>query len=290
MENISADALLVGLGLKNQHAEQILQSDACLPDFFEVHAENYFHPGGLNQAVLRQITEKFRLSVHGTGLGLGNHCGIDDNHLQQFKRLIDQYNPLLVSEHLCFTQAIIDGKRIQSGDLLPFVRNKQSLNICTDNIDKVQTAIGRTILVENICHYLELDGHEFAETEFLNELCRRTGCRLLVDLNNVYLNGANFAGQGGLQYARHWLSQINPRYIGQYHLAGSSQVKVNGLMVDDHGSQVQQEVWDLWRDAAQHHALAPTLVEWDTQLPDWPVLAAEANKVRQLLNGVVRHV
>lgn len=289
MGNNAAETMLVGVGLKNQHAKQILQSDTYLPDFFEVHAENYFNPGGLNHAVLKQIAEKFQLSVHGTGLGLGNHCGIDDSHLQKFEQLIKEYNPLLVSEHLCFTQAIVNGKKIHSADLLPIVRNKEYLNICVDNLDKVQNRIGRTLLVENICHYLELDGHDFEETEFLNELCHRSGCRLLIDINNVYLNGANFSGHGGLLYARHWLSQINPRYIAQYHVAGSSQTSINGLIVDDHGSQVQQEVWQLWLYAAQLHGLFPTLVEWDTQLPDWPVLAAEANKVRQLCNDLVRH-
>ena len=289
MKHFSNNSVLIGVGLKNQHADQILQSDSNLPDFFEVHAENYFNSGGLNHAVLKRIAENSRLSVHGTGLGLGNHCGIEDSHLENFKRVIDEYKPLLVSEHLCFTQAVIDGKRIHTGDLLPLVRNNATLNICINNIDKVQNAIGRTILVENICHYLELDGHEFEETEFLNEICRLSGCQLLVDINNVYVNGTNFSQQGGLQFARHWLSQINPHYIGQYHVAGSSDSTVNGLVVDDHGSQVQEDVWALLRYAGQHRGLAPTLIEWDTQVPDWSVLALEATKARQLLNGLVRH-
>lgn len=289
MKNILNGSVAVGVGLKNQHVDQIVKGDSYLPDFFEVHAENYFNSGGLNHAALRQIAERFPLSVHGTGLGLGNHCGIEDSHLEKFKRMIDEYNPQLVSEHLCFSQAIVDGKRIHAGDLLPITRDKQTLIVCVNNIDKVQSVIGRTIFVENICHYLALDGHEFEETEFLNEICRQTGCKLLVDLNNVYVNGTNFSPLGGLQFTQHWLRQVNPRHIGQYHIAGSSDSTVSGLVVDDHSSQVQENVWELLRYAVQHNRLAPTLIEWDTQVPDWPVLAAEANKARQLLTGLVRH-
>lgn len=283
MNNHSKYSQLVGVGLKNQHAGDILQADTMLPDFFEVHAENYFNAGGLNHAVLRQITERFLLSIHGTGLGLGNYCGIDMEHLAKFKWLIKQYQPFIVSEHLCFTGASVQGKQIHAGDLLPLVWDNKTLEICINNIDKVQNYIGRPILVENICHYIQLDGHQFTETEFLNEICRRTGCQLLVDINNVYINGENFSLLGGTAYTKHWLNQIQPLYIGQYHVAGSSPRSGDGLLVDDHGTQVQHQVWDLLQFALQRNSAAPILVEWDTQVPAWPMLATQADKARQLL-------
>lgn len=286
MKKFSADACVVGVGFKHQHAEMILQEGVELPDFFEIHAENYFNPAGVNHALLRQLTQRTSLSVHGTGLGLGNHCGLDDEHLQRFKWLVNEYQPRLVSEHLCFTQAWVDGKRVHAGDLLPLVRDSQTLQICVDNIDRVQNAIGRELLVENICHYVELAGHTFDEGEFLNEICQRAGCRLLVDLNNLFINGSNFSPMGGVPFAKRWLASINPRFIAQYHVAGSSDSRVHGLLVDDHGQPVPPEIGSLLQHAVERHAVAPILVEWDTDIPTWPTLMAQAHQVKHLLRSV----
>lgn len=278
----------VGVSLKGEHIEAILQAQSNLPDFFEIHAENYFNTGGANHALLRRIRELFSISVHGTGLGLGNECGIDEEHLKHFHRVIRQYQPALVSEHLCFTQAFVKGKKVHAGDLLPVVRNEETLNVFIRNIEKVQECIGQKILVENICHYYESPQHDMEETEFLNELCKRSGCGLLVDLNNVYVNGINFSAEGGLIFAKKWLSKINSSYIGEYHVAGSSEFKVNEFVIDDHGKEVNEDVWELLRYSSEDLVLAPTLVEWDTQLPSWQAFSNQVHKARRVLQETFR--
>lgn len=271
----------VGVGLKQQHVPAILRSDAVAVDFFEIHAENYFNAGGLNHVYLQQIREQYPISIHGTGLGLGNLSGIDPSHLQQLKKVVSRYTPALVSEHLAFNQAWLDGKRIQAGDLLPLVRNTSSFHSLVRNIQQVQEVLGQPLLLENISAYVDPGPHEMTEPEFLNALCRSTGCGLLVDLNNLYVNGENFPSPHGSNTAMDWLAQIEPAYIGQYHLAGSSSEQVHGLLIDDHASAVTDPVWRLFQFALRHLPPAPVIIEWDTRLPDWDLLQAQAVLARQ---------
>jgi hypothetical protein len=281
LNTIQIDARSVGVGLKQEHMPAILQSAAVAVDFFEIHAENYFNGGGLNHAYLQQIRERYPISVHGTGLGLGNLTGLDQDHLQQLKHVVARYKPGLVSEHLSFNQAWVEGKRVHAGDLLPLRRNAASFRSLVRNITQVQDVLGQQLLLENISAYVDPGPHDMTEPEFLNALCRTTGCGLLVDLNNLYVNGENFPHSSGVIAAIDWLHQIEPAFIGQYHLAGSSAQQVQGLLIDDHATAVTEPVWHLYQYALTHLPAAPVIVEWDTRLPDWQVLQAQALMARQ---------
>lgn len=274
---------LVGIGLKSQHFDAAIQANTQEVDFFEVHAENYFNQGGLNHAMLEQISARFPLSLHGTGLGLGNMCGIDSEHLSRLLQLVRRYQPVLVSEHLSFNQAMVNGQKLHAGDLLPVSWNETSFFAIADNILRVQDCLGRQILIENISYYHVPSNNTMAETEFLNTLCRQTGCGLLVDLNNLVVNGKNFTTDSPVEYALQWLKQINPQYIQQYHLAGSSSRQVDGFIIDDHAVAVTPDVWQIYDAVVRNTSTVPVLIEWDTDIPTWQVLIAQAAQAKQRL-------
>lgn len=273
----------VGIGLKSQHFDAAIQASKQDIDFFEVHAENYFNQGGLNHAMLEQISARFALTIHGTGLGLGNMCGIEAEHLSRLNQLVQRYQPVLVSEHLSFNQAMLNGQKFHAGDLLPISWNEASFSAISDNILKVQDCLGRQILIENISYYHVPGNNTMVETDFLNMLCRQTGCGLLVDLNNLVVNAKNFSSEPPVKYALQWLKQINPQYIRQYHLAGSSNHKVDGFIIDDHAVAVTSDVWKIYDAVVQNTSTAPVLIEWDTDIPTWQVLIAQAAQAKQRL-------
>lgn len=301
----------IGVGLRHLHYDDALNHDnASAPiDFVEIHAENFFARGGITQALLHDVRKKYELSVHGTSLGLGSNLSVPQTTLKQFAELVRRTEPKLVSEHLCFNRAKVDNKIYHSGDLLPIAFNQRSLEQTAANIQQVQDAIARPLLIENLSAYLHpselnssgLDAHckdSMSETEFLIALCEKAGCGMLLDLNNLIVNALNQRSslthqsdreKTAEQSTEQMLGQIMKHLIklpkqlvGEIHLAGFSERQVAGFIIDDHGQAVSQECWSLYAQVLTHFANVPTLIEWDTNLPDWHTLVSQAVHARNI--------
>lgn len=288
----------VGVGLRSPHYQSALENEelaqSLKPDFVEVHAENFFAKGGLSASLLGDVRKKYTLSIHGTALGLGSYAGLSVKHLAHIKHLNEHYDPLLFSDHAAFSIANISGQEIHSGDLLPVELTEKSIATFEANINQVQDALGRIILLENICTYvpaslLSTQSNVYSEPEFLAEICKRTGCGLLIDLNNLVVNAVNEQEKRIDHYTYNWLSQIPPQYVGEYHLAGCAFVKPGEIMVDDHSEEISQPVWDAYEQALTLIGPRPTLLEWDTQLPSWEKLLLEASKIREFAQQALHH-
>jgi uncharacterized protein (UPF0276 family) len=265
-----------GVGLKAQHYTEILQNKPDL-DWFEVHPENYMGSGGLPHKYLTEINQHYPLSMHGVGLSLGSADGVDDVHLSALKKVIDRYQPAQISEHLSWSH----WNKVYLNDLLPLPYHQESLDVVINNIHKVQDALQRSILIENPSAYLSFHGNTMSETEFLHEIVKHSGCGLLLDINNVYVS-ANNQHYDALDYLSHY--PLND--IGEIHLAGHATENINGetVLIDDHGSAVTREVWQLFSAALNsiEHDV-PVLIEWDTDIPDLSVLVNEAHKAKKLM-------
>lgn len=265
----------IGIGLKAQHYDHVLEQQPDLT-FFEVHAENYMMPGGAHHRYLDAIAERYRLSIHGVGMSLGSAEGLDRQHLQRFRHLVETYQPWLVSEHLAWSRS----GQIYLNDLLPLPLTKATLNIVADNVACMQDAIGRSILVENPSSYLSFRQSNMAELDFLTELAQRTGCGLLLDVNNVFVSGRNMGWD-----VEAYLSSVPASLVGEIHLAGHHVKHVEGveLRIDDHGSRVCDDVWAHYEQLVHRIGVRPTLVEWDSDIPDLNVLLGEAHQARILM-------
>jgi len=272
---------LVGVGLRHPHYEAALSRSADI-DFVEVHSENFHAAGGASLAVLEEVRERYELSLHCTALGLGSAAGIPRRALRQLASLVQRFNPMLVSDHLCFCRAETAGGSVHGGDLLPLPRNREALAVLTANIDRVQQAIGRPLLVENVTAYVDVGGHEWCEPEFLHRIAARTGCRLLVDINNLLVNAHNAGLPDPEGYLRAWVDALPPGTVGEIHLAGYSPVPEGDIAVDDHAAPVSEAGWRCYRYALQRLGPVPTLVEWDNALPGWPELLSQAQRARAL--------
>jgi uncharacterized protein (UPF0276 family) len=246
--------------------------------------------------------------VHGTSLGLGSQLPVPPTTLKQFADLVQRTEPKLVSEHLCFNRAMIGSKIYHSGDLLPIAFNQASLEQTAANIQQVQEAIARPILIENLSAYLhpsevhlsELDANakdSMSETEFLIELCETAGCGMLLDLNNLIVNALNQhqlcqhhnddanakpSSQRIIDSIMQNVRQLPSHIVGEIHLAGFSEQQVAGFIIDDHGQAVSQECWSLYAQVLAQFANVPTLIEWDTNLPDWQTLVSQAVQARSI--------
>ena len=264
-----------GVGLKAQHFQDIFQAKPDL-GWFEVHAENYMGDGGLPHHYLSQIRQDYPLSVHGVGLSLGSADGVSDDHLGKLKTLIARYQPALVSEHVSWSTT----GGVFFNDLLPLPYTEESLTQLVDNIDKTQNALGRTILAENPSTYVQFAQSVIPEQEFLLEIATRSGCGLLLDINNVYVSAHNHGFD-----PQAYLDSIPPELVGEIHLAGHAVEDVDGhtIRIDDHGSEVVDAVWHLFAHAYKRMAHVPYLIEWDANLPAFETLYAEAAKARQLV-------
>jgi uncharacterized protein (UPF0276 family) len=263
-----------GLAFKPQHFDEALAAPAD-GLWFEVHAENYMVPGGPRLAMLAALRERFALSVHGVGLSLGGVERPDAGHLAALKRLVDRFDPALVSEHLAWSRL---GERCLP-DLLPVPRTGEALACATRNITLVQEALGRPLLIENPAHYLEIDG-EWSEPEFLAELVRRTGCGLLVDVNNVAVAAHNI----GLD-AEAYLAALPHHAIGEIHVAGHSADPDPAvrLLIDSHDSPVSERVWSLLDRLLRHTGPRPVLLERDGNVPSFRDLMAERGRAAAAL-------
>ena len=267
-----------GLGFKPEHFDAAMPPVAAEPAeglWFEVHAENYMVAGGPRLAMLDALAEHYPLSLHGVGLSLAGPELPEAGHLAALARLEDRYQPFLVSEHLAWSR--LDGRCFP--DLLPFPRTTAALQQIARNIDATQTALGRTILIENPSHYLPLDGHGWDEIDFLIELVRRTGCGLLLDINNVAVSAHNLGFD-----AAAWLDAFPAALVGEIHLAGHSPDPTLELLIDSHGAPVSPEVWALFERFVARAGSRPTLIEHDAEVPSFAELMRERNRAAAILN------
>lgn len=267
----------VGIGWRHPHYAALLDQRPAL-DFIEVHSENFFAPGGAALAVLREGRTHYPISLHGVGLSLGSAAGIDPWHIDQLARLVQTIDPVRVSDHASFAR----GPGAHANDLLPVPLTHAALDAMCANVDRVQDRLRRPIAVENLSAYVQWRHADMDEPAFLNTLAQRTGCQLLVDVNNLYVNALNAQLRGEtdepLHQCRHWLDAIHPAHVAELHLAGH--VHCGDIVIDDHGSRVIDDVWALYRHAVQRVGAVPTLIEWDTDVPALDVLLDEADRAR----------
>ena len=265
-----------GVGLKTEHASTILEHRPSL-GWFEVHPENYMVPGGPRHATLEAVRERYPLSLHGVALSLGGAERLDREHLRALSALVDRYEPGLVSEHVAWSAH--DG--VYFADLLPAPLTAETLDRLCANVEEAQEALGRQILIENPSNYLHLAESDIPEPEFLVAAARRTGCGLLVDVNNVHVSAANVGYD-----ADAYIDALPVEMIGEIHLAGHAVHEAEGrrLLIDNHGAPVAHDVWSLYDRLIGRCGPKPTLIEWDTDIPAWPVLHAEARKADAYLS------
>jgi uncharacterized protein len=278
-----------GIGWRHPHYGDLLESLPEL-DFIEVHSENFFAEGGASLAVLRQARERYPVSLHGVGLALGSACGVDPWHLDQLARLVEHIQPVRVSDHACFARGALHGLArmdVHAADLLPIPFNSAALDVMCANVQRVQERLKRPLLLENLSAYISFNSSDRTETTFLAELVQRTGCGLLVDVNNLYVNALNecIAGSPSQPLAAcfKWLDSIPSSAVGELHVAGH--LHCGDIVIDDHGSRVCDEVWQVCRYAQTLFGAVPTLVEWDTDIPPLQVLLDEAAHARALLQA-----
>jgi uncharacterized protein (UPF0276 family) len=280
----SSNPFMVGVGLRHSHYKDALLGAPSI-DFVEVHAENFFAKGGIIPELLSDISQKYPVSLHSTAMGLGSAAGINREYLLRLMRLSQQINPILISDHACFTWSTFNGNKLNVGDLLPIEFTQNSLDVMAENVDRVQQLLGRRILVENLSAYIEFDYSEMSETDFLTELTQKTGCGLLVDLNNLLVNAHNFSQEDVTNTAQEWLNNIPLDSVGEIHLAGYTPAKEGELIIDDHSQPVSDECWELYRHALQRIGPVVTLIEWDNALPSWDTLLDQAELARLIINN-----
>lgn len=290
--NLPATGPEVGIGWRQPHYRELLTRLPAL-GFLEVHSENFFAEGGAALAVLEQARAQYPLSLHGVGLSLGSASGVDDWHLDQLARLVQRFEPVRISDHASFARGPFNSAAVHAIDLLPIPFSPEALDVLCANVQQVQERLQRRFMVENISSYLSWratpDASALSEPEFLSTLARRTGCSLLVDVNNIYVNALNaqLSGMPGEpeQHGRDWLDAITPADVGEIHLAGHCHVNdaQGEIVIDDHGSRVCPAVWRLYQHAVMRFGAVPTLIEWDTDIPVLDVLLDEAARARAVI-------
>ncbi|MEM9012066.1 MAG: DUF692 domain-containing protein [Pseudomonadota bacterium] len=268
-----------GVGYKAEHFADIT-ADPGVVEWLEIHAENYMGQGGRPIAQLRALAETFPISVHGVGLSIGGEGRLDPEHLARLKTLCGWVEPASFSEHLAWSThdtAFLN-------DLLPLPYTEVTLARVADHIDEVQEVVGRRMLLENPSSYLSFDESTFAETDFLRELTRRTGCGLLLDVNNVFVSATNLKTDPISYIDAFPLDQV-----GEIHLGGHDEDEDEHgapLLIDSHGREVADPVWELYAYTIKQSGPRPTLIEWDNDVPTWSVLEAEAARAAKVLQPV----
>lgn len=266
-----------GIGLRSAHHEALLRERPRV-GWIEVHTENYFHDGGPHVRELERAREIYPLSLHGVGMGLGSADPLDRSHIAKVRRAIERFTPSLVSEHACW--ASHEGEHFN--DLLPLPYTEESVAHLASRIAQAQDLLGRQILIENLSCYLSYKCSRLTEWEFLAAVVERSGCGLLLDVNNAYVNSVNV----GLD-AVAFINGLPTGAVGEIHLAGHARQMVDGreILLDDHGSKVPEPVWNLYELALRRFGRVPTLIEWDTNLPELPVLVGEADRAQRHLEA-----
>jgi uncharacterized protein len=270
-------AARVGTSFKHEHLAAILDDDSYA-GFFEVHAENYMGSGGLPHHALARIRSDYPVSLHGVCMSIGGPQPLDKSHLGRFKGLIERYEPALVSEHLAWSTHGTS----YFNDLLPLPYTETTLVRVADHLDEVQETICRPILLENPSSYLVFKESTMSETDFIRTLVKRTGCGLLLDINNVFVSAANL-GFSALDY----MADYPLEHVGEIHLAGHAEQQDDEgalLLIDSHNGPVADAVWKLFDIVIRQCGPVPSLVEWDSTIPEWPILKAEALAAQAILD------
>jgi len=263
-----------GIGLRHPHHREFSETRPAI-GWIEVHSENFMR-GGTPADLLANLRRDYPVSLHGVGLSLGSAFDLDARHLERLAALVERIEPSLVSEHVSWSVA--DGRYLN--DLLPLPYTEEALCVLVDHIDAVQTRLGRAIAIENPSTYLQLDGGEMDEASFVAAAVRRSGCRLLLDVNNVYVSARNHGFD-----ADAYLDAMPADQVAEIHLAGHTLKSIDGveLRIDDHASPVPDAVWQLYRRTIERIGARPTLIEWDAEIPALDVLLAEAAKADAIL-------
>lgn len=267
-----------GIGLRFLHHRQVNETRPAI-GWLEVHTENYFG-GGSTRRMLFDLRERYPLSLHGVGLSLGSADGLDREHLKRTAQLVRDLQPQLVSEHLSWS--MVDGTYL--ADLLPLPMSEEALEVICDHVSLTQDVLGRRILIENPSTYLQCPQSVIPEWEFLAEVTRRTGCGLLCDVNNIFVSAFNHDWD-----ARDYLRALPAAAVGEIHLAGHALRTLDSgaqVRIDDHGSRVCSDVWQLYRFALSIMGAKPTLIEWDTAVPALEVLLTEAAQATHYLDAI----
>jgi uncharacterized protein (UPF0276 family) len=262
---------VAGVGLRAPHFREVLDTSPAV-GWFEVHSENFFGAGGESLQVLETVRARYPISLHGVGLSLGSSDELSLRHLEKLKRLVDRFEPAAVSEHLCWSSV---NQRFLN-ELLPLPYTHEALVSVCERIDQAQNFLGRSIMIENVSSYLQFSGAEMPEWNFLAEVAQRSGCQLLLDVNNIYVSACNHGFA-----ARDYLMAIPAERVGEIHLAGYEQV--DDFLFDTHSRPVYPAVWELYAEALALLGPCPTLIEWDNDIPAFSVLQEEMRKADRRL-------
>ena len=272
----------VGIGLRQPHYAQVLAEVPAL-GFVEVHSENFFADGGAAFAVLREARSHYAVSLHGVGLALGSAAGLDAWHLDRLARLVERIEPVRVSDHACFARAALgaNGPVVHANDLLPIAFTHEMLAVMSANVTQAQERLRRPILVENLSSYVSFADDSMSEAEFFVLLAQRTGCSMLLDVNNLMVNALNARATDAVATCCAVVDALPRGLVGEIHLAGYADG--DAIIIDDHGSRVREAVWAVYAHAVRRFGAVPTLVEWDTDIPLFDVLLGEATQAADVL-------
>jgi len=259
----------IGIGLRTTHYRDLLARERCV-DWLEAHSENYFGQGGYDLNVLMRLRERYPISLHGVGLALGSAEGYSSEHLDHVAQLVRRVEPCLISEHLCW--GAVAGQVLN--DLLPLPMTNAALDLMCARVSQMQDVLQRRVLIENVSSYVRFAGDDYDEAGFLNELAARSGCGILLDVNNFYVNQCNHGVDAVAQ-----IDATSLEHVGEIHLAGHLVTDV--AVIDHHGARVADAVWSLYERALQRFGRVPTLIEWDTDVPALDVLIDESARARR---------
>lgn len=264
-----------GLGFKPEHFRDIMARLGAV-GFFEIHAENYMGDGGSAHAMLSALRTDHALSLHGVGLSIGGAGGLDMDHLARLRKLIKRYQPESFSEHLAWSSH----GAAWLNDLLPLPYTQETLETICTHVDQVHEVLGCRMLLENPATYVTFENSTWSETDFLTEITRRTGCGLLLDINNVFVSATNHRFD-----PRSYLAAFPLAAVGEIHLAGhdTEELPSGPLLIDSHGAPVAEPVWTLYAEVLEQTGPLPTLIEWDTDVPDFATLLSESTRAEVLL-------
>lgn len=262
------------MGLRSPHLSHVLENKPKVP-WFEVMADNYLNQGEIPHRALEKIRAHYPLTFHCLGMNLGSTDAFNDNYFKRLSELIERYEPQWISDHLCWVGA----NGLQSHDLLPLPYTADAVAHAASRIQRAQEKLGRRMLIENLSGYLKFNQSEMTEWDFVKMVVEKADCHLLLDINNIYVNSEN------LRFDPYFYIDAMPvDRVKEMHLAGH--LRTEGILVDNHGSAVCDEVWDLYRYAAARFPQVPTLMEWDLNIPAFEVVWAEAQKAQAVLSGV----
>ena len=262
-----------GIGLRAPHVNEVLAQRPDVP-FFEVHSENYYVDGGPALAALARIRADYPLSLHGVGMSLGSTEPLDRSHVEKLRTLIARVEPALVSEHLCWSG--VAGRHMN--DLLPLPYTEEALSLACSRVSELQERLGHEVAIENISSYLTFADSTISEWDFVAALAQRTGCKVLLDVNNIYVNAKNHGFDADV-----YVGAIPPDTVAEIHLAGFEEA--DGCLIDTHGAPVAPDVWALYARTIERLGSRPTLIEWDTDIPAFAVLQREAATAERVLEA-----